>query len=62
MYVDMVPDIDGDGNDDAAFCFDVDLIDLKNNKVIGTATDCLSNITPVGDGVSAVGTTYFHLP
>jgi len=30
--------------------------------VIETATDCLANITPAGDGVAVVGTTYFHLP
>jgi len=30
MYVNMVPDIDGDGNENEAFCFDVDLIDLRN--------------------------------
>jgi len=62
MYLGMVPDIDGDGNENEAFCFDVDLIDLRNQKVIGTATDCLANITPAGDGVAVVGTTYFHLP
>ena len=62
MYVNTVPDIDGDGNDDEAYCFDVELINMRNQKVIGTATDCLANITPVGDGVAVVGTTYFHLP
>ncbi len=60
-YDGMVPDIDGDGMDDPAMCFDVDLYDSAGRK-IGTATDCLSNITPVGDGLSIVGTTIFNLP
>ena len=59
-YAGMVPDIDGDGEDDPATCFDVDLMDSKGRK-IGTATDCLSNITEVGGGLSIVGTTIFHL-
>ena len=58
-YEGFVPDIDGDGNDDAALCFDVDLLDASGRK-IGTATDCLSNITPVGGGLALVGTTIFH--
>jgi hypothetical protein len=60
-YDGMVPDIDGDGNDDPAACFDVDLFDASGKK-IGTATDCLSNITEVGGGLALVGTTIFHLP
>ena len=55
-----VPDIDGDGTDDPGTCFDVDIVDAAGKK-IGTATDCLSNITAVGDGLSLVGTTTFHL-
>ncbi len=55
-----VPDIDGDGVDDDALCFDIDILDAAGNK-IGTATDCLSNIVGVGDGMALVGTTYFHL-
>ena len=62
MYEDFVPDIDGDGADDPAICFDVDLIDMKNQQTIGTATDCLSNLTPIGTGVALVGTTYFNFP
>ena len=60
-YDGMVPDIDGDGEDDPALCFDVDLYDSAGRK-IGTATDCLSNITGVGDGLAIVGTTIFNLP
>jgi len=55
----MVPDIDGDGIDDSALCFDINLKDVKTGKMIGTATDCLSNITSVGYGLSLVGTTTF---
>jgi hypothetical protein len=60
-YSGTVPDIDGDNVDDPAVCFDVDLYDSHGRK-IGTATDCLSNIQPVGDGLALVGTTIFHLP
>ncbi|WP_245709947.1 hypothetical protein [Ferrimonas sediminum] len=62
MYESTVPDIDGDGHDDAAICFDVELHDAKNRRQVGTATDCLSNVTPVGTGIALTGTTYFHLP
>ena len=67
MYETTVPDIDGDFIDDPAFCFDVDVgvVNGKNRQVIGTATDCLSNITPAGaelKGLTLIGTTYFHLP
>jgi hypothetical protein len=59
-YDGTVADIDGDGVDDPAMCFDVDLLDATG-RVIGTATDCLSNITSVGDGLALVGTTTFRL-
>ncbi|PKH07711.1 hypothetical protein [Moritella sp. Urea-trap-13] len=62
MYERTVPDIDGDDVDDPAICFDVDLINSKNGQQVGTATDCLSNITPIGSGLGLVGTTYFNLP
>ena len=61
MYPYTVPDIDDDGEDDAAICFDVDLVNATNGQVIGTATDCLSNITPDGDSLALVGTTYFYM-
>jgi hypothetical protein len=59
-YEGPVPDIDGDGEDDTATCFDVALFDAAGRKV-GTATDCLSNIEEVGDGLALVGTTIFRL-
>lgn len=57
-----VPDIDGDGTDDEGNCFDLDLIDVQTGEKIGTATDCLSNVTPTNDGVALVGTAIFNLP
>lgn len=45
------------------FCFPgLDLVDLKTNQVIGTATDCLSDIafSPVSGGMSLTGTTTFN--
>jgi len=70
-YDGFVPDIakgdepmtdPNDVMDDPATCFDVDLVNAKNNVVIGSATDCLSNITPVGTGLALTGTTIFNMP
>ena len=60
-YASTVPDIDGNGSDDPAVCFDVPLFNGKNRQYIGTATDCLSDVTPDGDGLALVGTTIFNL-
>ena len=60
-YPGTVMDIDGDGEEDDALCFDIDLLDASG-RIIGTATDCLSEINPVGDGMALVGTTIFNLP
>ena len=62
MYERTVPDIDGDGVDDDAICFDVDLFNAKNGRLIGTATDCLSDIKILDVSIALVGTTYFNLP
>ncbi|HRB33691.1 MAG TPA: hypothetical protein PLP93_11160 [Nitrosomonas sp.] len=62
MYENTVPDIDGDGVDDRAMCFDVNVFNVKNNKMIGRGTDCLAMVTPTDAGVALVGTTYFYLP
>ena len=62
MYEGEVADIDGDGIDDPAMCFDVDLVNAKNQQIIGTGTDCLSDVTEAGAGLKLVGTTFFHLP
>lgn len=44
-------------------CFDVDLIDLKTGKVIGTGSDCLEvlGMDECG-GLRVIGTTVFNLP
>ena len=62
MYKDYVADINGDGTADEAICFDVDVFNANNQQLIGSATDCLSNIMPAGNGVELVGTTTFNLP
>ncbi|EAS42548.1 hypothetical protein [Photobacterium profundum] len=66
MFSRKVPDIDGDGNKDDAICFKVQLVNLKNQKEIGTAIDCLSNIEAKSDdeggGIRLVGTTFFKTP
>jgi hypothetical protein len=54
--------IGGQGDDAQALCFDVDLIDLKTGRKIGSATDCLSNIQPAGEGLALVGRTIFNFP
>ncbi|MCG7587420.1 hypothetical protein [Photobacterium sp. OFAV2-7] len=63
MYEMDVPDIDGDEQPDPAFCFDVDLKEIATGDLVGTATDCLSNIEdgPNG-GLQLVGTTFFKFP
>jgi hypothetical protein len=60
-YESTVPDINGDGLDDLATCFDVELFNQKNQQLIGTATDCLSDITPTGPGLTLVGTSFFRM-
>ena len=57
-YPAEVPDIDGDGVPDGAFCFDGDVTDAKTNKVIGSGTECLS---PTAEGPN-IATTTLHLP
>jgi len=57
MYKMQVP-----GVDEEARCYDVDLYNARN-KLIGSATDCLSDIQqPTADGISLLGTTFFYLP
>jgi hypothetical protein len=47
-----------------ANCFDVDLIDAKTGKVIGSASDCLSGVKPsaTDSGLMLTGTTFFFFP
>ena len=62
QYASTVPDPESGGEMDA-LCFDVALVNLKNRQIIGTASDCLSEIMAAESGtVFLTGTTYFHLP
>ncbi|NRB41269.1 MAG: hypothetical protein HRU20_22820 [Pseudomonadales bacterium] len=63
MYPKKVPAIDGAEDEADAICFDVDLVNAKNGQVIGTATDCLSEINDdnVNGGLALVGTSYFYM-
>jgi hypothetical protein len=62
MYEQTVPDIDGDGKDEPAMCFDLGLVDADTNKAVGVGTDCFAQVKTVDNGVAMVTTTYFHLP
>ena len=44
-----------------ATCHDHDVIDLKTNKIIGTAVDATADVDAVDSGFVATGTTFFHL-
>jgi hypothetical protein len=61
----MVPDPEGEKGDMMeADCFTVDLVDLKSEKIIGTAVDCLSKVEDLynnGELIRLIGTTTFHL-
>ena len=62
-YQSMVPSLDGQGEMEA-FCFDADLVDLKNQRLIGTGTDCLTVQEIIGEAefIRLIGTTTFNLP
>ena len=47
-----------------ANCFDLDLVDAKTGNIIGSASDCLSGITPsiTDNGIMLTGTTFFFFP
>ena len=63
MYPSYVPDIDGDDQPDPASCFDVELKTIADGELVGTATDCLSNVLDgENGGLKLVGTTFFNLP
>ena len=49
---------------DDALCFDLALINAKNRRVMGTATDCLSGINgeTTSGNIMLTGTTIFRLP
>ncbi|ELR64793.1 hypothetical protein C942_01881 [Photobacterium marinum] len=62
MYEKDVPDLDGDKQPDPASCFDVELKDIEKGRLIGTATDCLSEVMEQDGGIKLIGTTFFNLP
>lgn len=63
MYPMEVPGMEEGDDPMPAMCFDLDVIDLKNNRNIGTGTDCLSNVAMDENGnVALIGTTFFYLP
>lgn len=45
-------------------CFDMDLIDAKTGNVIGSGSDCLSNVSPsaTDNGLAMTATSFFHFP
>jgi hypothetical protein len=45
-----------------SLCFDVEVIDAETGRWLGTATDCLFDITEVGDGLALSAITIFNLP
>jgi hypothetical protein len=48
---------------DGVLCFDIDLVDAKTDRVIGSGSDCLSAITPSENGGMALtATSFFHFP
>jgi hypothetical protein len=51
---DLIP-----GTADMASCYTVDLIDVSQNRIVGTATDCITVLGIANGGVQVVGTTEF---
>jgi hypothetical protein len=47
------------GTDDEASCYTVDLFDVSQDRLVGTATDCITIIGTANGGVQVVGTTEF---
>lgn len=45
-----------------AMCFDIDLIDMRTDEIVGSAKDCMSDVQPKADGLGLTGTTFIHLP
>ena len=45
-----------------ALCYEADIVDTMNGRIIGAGIDCLENILEVGDGLSADRTTFFDFP
>lgn len=46
---------------EGAFCYEMDLVNPKNDKVIGTGNDCFTELVPNDDGsVVLTNTTFFN--
>jgi hypothetical protein len=45
-------------------CFDMDLVDAKTGSVIGSGSDCLSDVSPSesDNGLKMTATSFFHFP
>jgi hypothetical protein len=56
--VNNVPNVDGD-----VVCHDVEMVNLRNNELIGISTDCFSDAEPdSGGGAGFIGTTFLNFP
>lgn len=42
-------------------CFDADLVDVLEDKAIGTATRCFADINTIGNGMAVTDTIFFRL-
>lgn len=63
MFPMEIPGMEEGDDPMEAMCFELDVIDLKSNEIIGTGTDCMSNVDMEENGnVALVGTTFFNLP
>ena len=48
---------------EGVLCFDIDLVDARTGNVIGSGSDCLSEISPSENGGMALtATSFFHFP
>jgi len=48
---------------EGVLCFDMDLVDAKTGNVIGSGSDCLSDINMSDNGgMSLTATSFFHFP
>ena len=48
---------------EGVMCFDMDLVDARTGRVIGSGSDCLSDITQYDDeSMSLTATSFFHFP
>jgi hypothetical protein len=53
-----LPNVEGD-----VVCHDVEMVNLRNNEVIGVSTDCFSDVEPdSGGGAGFIGTTILNFP